>query len=392
MHPVIRQLRDFFVSLRLTVFLLVLSMILIFWGTLAQVQLGIWVVQQKFFHSFVVFQEIPGTGIAIPAFPGGYFIGGLLLINLIAAHVYRFKFEWRKSGIQLTHAGLIILLLGELFTGLTQRESYLRLDEGQAKNYSESHREYELALLDTSHPDYDEVVAIPQDAFADPGAVLQSPKLPFQVKVLEYHPNAALSLRAKAPNVPANRATAGIGPQLALMPMPVTYKENEGNAPTVLVEFVSPGASLGIWLVSPLLSQPQSFTHEGRTWVVTLRTRRYYEPHSIKLLDFTHEKYAGTEIPKNFASHVQVTTPDKSDERDVLIYMNNPLRYAGLTYYQAGFENNDRTTVLQVVRNPSWLLPYIACVMMGLGLLIQFGIHLVGFARKRATTLSPGVR
>jgi hypothetical protein len=63
--------------------------------------------------------------------------------------------------------------------------------------------------------------------------------------------------------------------------------------------------------------------------------------------------------------------------------MNNPLRYAGLTFYQASFENNDRTTILQVVRNPSWLLPYIACGLMTVGLLLQFGIHLVGFVTKR---------
>jgi hypothetical protein len=70
--------------------------------------------------------------------------------------------------------------------------------------------------------------------------------------------------------------------------------------------------------------------------------------------------------------------------------MNNPLRYHGLTFYQAGFENNDRTTILQVVRNPSWQLPYIACALMTLGLLIQFGIHLVGFVGKRRK-LSPAV-
>jgi len=65
--------------------------------------------------------------------------------------------------------------------------------------------------------------------------------------------------------------------------------------------------------------------------------------------------------------------------------MNNPLRFAGLTFYQAGFENNDRTTILQVVRNPSWRLPYFACGLMSLGLLIQFGISLTGFIRKRST-------
>ncbi len=63
--------------------------------------------------------------------------------------------------------------------------------------------------------------------------------------------------------------------------------------------------------------------------------------------------------------------------------MNNPLRHAGLTFYQAGFANNDRTTVLQVVRNPSWLMPYVACGLMSLGLLLQFGLHLAKFAGRR---------
>ena len=39
---------------------------------------------------------------------------------------------------------------------------------------------------------------------------------------------------------------------------------------------------------------------------------------------------------------------------------------------------------LQVMRNPGWLLPYLACGLMTVGLLVQFGIHLTGFFRKRA--------
>jgi hypothetical protein len=39
--------------------------------------------------------------------------------------------------------------------------------------------------------------------------------------------------------------------------------------------------------------------------------------------------------------------------------------------------------VLQVVRNPSWLTPYIGCAMVGVGLLVQFMYHLIGFVSKR---------
>jgi hypothetical protein len=384
MNEYVRQFRDFFVSIRLTVGLLLLSMILVFWATLAQVELGVWGVQHKFFHSFIVLQEIPRTGISVPAFPGGYFIGGLLLINLLAAHIYRFRFEWRKSGIQLTHSGLILLLLGELLTGLMSQESLMRIDEGDTKHYSESYRQFELAVMDITNAAYNDVVAIPEAVLTDTGTV-QHPKLPFQVRIREYYPNASLQMRSQAPGLPPSRATAGIGPGISVMPLKLSSKENEGNMPASLVELTGAEGSLGIWLVSPALGQPQTVAYQGHTWELTLRQQRYYQPYSVQLLNFTHEKYAGTDIPKNFASRVRLTTDNKREDREVLIYMNNPLRYAGLTYYQAGFENNDRTTILQVVRNPSWILPYVACIMMGLGLVIQFGIHLFGFFRKRST-------
>jgi hypothetical protein len=90
------KLRRFFVSLRLTVTLLVLGMLLVFWATLAQVDLGVWGVQERFFHCFIVTERIPGTPLWAP-FPGGYLIGTMLLLNLIAAHIDRFRFTFKKS-------------------------------------------------------------------------------------------------------------------------------------------------------------------------------------------------------------------------------------------------------------------------------------------------------
>jgi hypothetical protein len=388
MTPLVRQFRDFFVSLRLTVVLLALSIVLIFWATLAQVQLGIWGVQEKFFHTFFVLENIPGTAIPVPVFPGGYFLGGLLLLNLVAAHLYRFKLEWKKAGIQLTHLGLILLLLGELITSLQQVESNMRLPEGGTMRYSESYRINELAILDTTNPEFNEVVAIPEAVLADGGSI-QHPKLPFQIRIRDYYPNAALALRDQpAPGgqqaATGPLATAGIGPRVAVTPLRLTYKQDERNAPAAHLEFVGPEGSLGTWLVSPLLGMPQKFDYAGRTWEIALRFKRYYYPFALTLLDFTHEKYAGTDIPKNFASRIHLKTDDAREDREVLIYMNNPLRHAGLTFYQASFEKGDKVSILQVVRNPGWVLPYIACIMMGLGLLVQFGIHLLGFVRKRS--------
>jgi hypothetical protein len=372
MPPLVRQFRDFFVSLKLTVVLLSLSIVLIFWATLAQVKLGIWGVQEKFFHAFFVLETIPGTAIPVPVFPGGYFLGGLLLINLVAAHIYRFKFEWKKAGIQLTHLGLILLLVGELISSVMQVESNMRIEEGATMRYSESYRLNELAVMDTSNPDYNEVVAIPEAVLSD-GGVIQHPKLPFQIRIRDYYPNAALQMRDQVPNAAPALATAGIGPRIAVTPLRPTYKQDERNAPAANVEFIGTEGTLGTWLVSPLLGMPQKFDYAGRTWEMSLRFKRYYHPFSLTLLNFTHDVYPGTDIPKNFSSRVRLKTEDGSTDREVLIYMNSPLRYGGLTFYQASFEKGDKVTILQVVRNPGWVLPYVACIMMALGLVLQFG-------------------
>jgi len=380
MATLLRDLRAVLVSLKLTVALIALSIVLILAATLDQVHIGVWAVQEKYFNTFAVFWPVGDFSLAI--FPGGYAIGGLLLINLVAAHVYRFKPSARKSGIYLVHSGLILLLVGQLLTGIMQNEYQMRLDAGQTKNFSESYRNVELAITDTTDPRFDDVVAIPERALARK-ATVQHPKLPFRVAIKSYLPNSILQMRMAAPNAEPSPATSGVGPQLIATAQPLTYKADERNIPSAFVELTGPDGPVGTWLVSPLLDEPQRFDFAGRSWKIALRFARHYQPFSLTLLKFSHDKYAGTEIPKNFSSRLRLHSPDGRDDREVLIYMNNPLRYAGLTFYQAGFENNDRTTVLQVVRNPGWLTPYIACSIMALGLAIQFGLHLVGFIGKR---------
>jgi hypothetical protein len=116
------------------------------------------------------------------------------------------------------------------------------------------------------------------------------------------------------------------------------------------------------------------------------------------LLKATHTVYPGTitsanpqGIPKDFRSRVRLDNAQTGEKREVEISMNHPLRYGGFTFYQyqmdAGqlAEQAGRTasSVLQVVRNPSWLTPYIGCAMVAGGLVIQFLIHLAGFVTKQ---------
>ena len=158
------------------------------------------------------------------------------------------------------------------------------------------------------------------------------------------------------------------------------------NTVSAVVELIGAGGPLGVWMVSTAIDEPQRFEHNGRSYWIAMRPERFYRPYSIELVKFTHERHPGTEMPSRFASRVRLKNPQKNEDREVVISMNQPLRYAGETFYQASFANDDRTSILQVVRNPGWLLPYLACAMVGAGLIWQFVSHL---ARRVAVKTTP---
>jgi len=377
-------------SLRLTVICLVLALGLVFFGTLAQVKWGLYVVQHDFFGSFLVWWKPQGANWRVPVWPGGYLLGGVLLANLIAAHIKRFKFTRKKIGIFIIHAGLILLLVGQLFTQLFQVESFMRVEEGESKNYSESSMHSELAVIDTTDPQYNTVVAIPEHLLSSRDEI-SDPALPFKLKVHSFYENST-------------PAVAREGRSLNFEKRELATAMDDRNIPASSVEVVTDEGSKGTWQVSNWLSEsrlvqnisqqigsrlnpdfsaPPTFNYKGHNYELVMRPIRYYKPFTLKLEDFTHETYKGTDVPKNYSSRVQLINPDTKENREVLIYMNNPLRYNHETYYQASFEPGDKVTILQVVRNPSAITPYVACIMVGGGLLVQFLSHLVAFARKR---------
>jgi len=367
-------------SLRLTIVCLACGMFIVFVGTLDQVQIGVYEAQLRYFKSFFLYFTLPGSQFRIPYFPGGYTLGAVLLVNLIAAHLARFKFTWKKSGIQILHSGLILLLLGQLVTSLFEEESQIQLDQGQTKNYSESPYFDELAIIDQSKPDSDEVISVPANRLIK-GQTISLPVSGLQLQVDESYENAALINPNQLPS--ANYPHLRLGPMAVAVAIPKTYKQNEQNQPTAAVTLVKDGQPLGSWVLSSGFPQPVQFKVGSDPFAIVFRPKRYYRPFSVTLEEFKHDRYAGTDVAKNFSSKVRLVDPSAHENREALIYMNHPLWYSDLILYQAGFGNNDQTTVLQVMKNPSRLIPYIACGMMALGLVIQFGMHLVSFVRRR---------
>jgi hypothetical protein len=396
-------------SLRLTVVLFVLGFALVFFGTLAQIDKGIWVVVNEYFWSWLVwvpFQllmkfgqiffwlptswQVPGS---FPL-PGGQLLFWALLVNLLAAHLVRFKISWKRSGILLIHGGVLLMMAGEFITRTFAVEGVMTVEEGGSSSYVSDLRHYELAVLAPAGTDRDHVVAVPA-ARLKPGQTDRDDRLPFDIEVLEYFPNS--DIRKPAPG-DANPATAGYGRDLLAVSQPPvsgTSQEQNTDFPAAYVRFLHKGTGqpLGTYMLSALFEELpqyplQQVDVDGQPYRVSLRFQRTYKPYTIHVDKVTHEVYPGTSIPKNFQSDVRVEDPETGVSREARIYMNNPLRHRGDTFYQHQMAAAEGRTTFQVVRNPGWLfhplltLPIVSCCVVFLGMLVHFGLNLGRFLRR----------
>ena len=413
------RLIQFFTSLRLTVVLLAFAIVLVFIGTLAQVDEGIYSAQAHYFRQWIVL-GLDLFGRRIPMIlPGGYLIGTMLLINLLAAHIYRFQISVKKIGIQVAHSGVILLLVGQLATDMFAHESQISFAEGQTRSYSESANQYELAFTSASGPHSEQVVAFPTEWLAS-GTDLQDANLPFTVRVKQFWKNSDRQFRAPMVRNGPPLTTNGLALIFDFSPANEVKTTDDKNAPTAEIELVGPAGSLGNWIVSDWadddakveqireeytpalgadmaekivaeLTQPQFVDVGGKKFTFALRPQQLRFPFSLTLVQATHTVYEGTDIPKDFRSRVLLKNSHTGENREVEISMNHPLRYAGLTFYQQQMTAGDVTeqaglapwSLLQVVHNPSWLTPYIGCGMVAAGLVIQFMFHLVGFIKRK---------
>ncbi len=436
-----RRVVGFFLSPKLTVVLLSLGMVLVFAGTLAQVDQGIWSVMDQYFRCYVARIDLHvffPRSMAIPnvwiPFPGGFLIGWLLVANLVAVHWAGFRIQaagsrkvagllvlmlgvlvtlgvmlgwgtasvaatesdafWRvflrlgrgtlaaavlyiacvllyrkRAGMVLLHGGILFLLIGEFATANFAVEASMTIKEGESINYIDHSQQQELSFTDTSNPGFDTVTVVPGDELKD-GALIKPEGLPFDIKVNRYMANSSRPRSMNA--VPEEREASG-----------------DRDAPAVDIELFdrATGESLGnhvlsIWFypnfVNRAWDMPTTINAGGKEYTAYLRFRREYlrsgsgNPYSIKLLDFVHEKYEGTQMPKDFSSQILLVNEGDDVERELRIWMNNPLRYARRTFYQSSYLPDESGTVLQVVRNDSWMIPYLSCMIVFVGMAAQF--------------------
>ncbi|MFN6129451.1 MAG: cytochrome c biogenesis protein CcsA [Planctomycetota bacterium] len=323
-------------------------------------------------------------------------VSGVLLAGLILLFGHR-------GGNVLIHLGIALIMVGQFVFGDQQREERIALFEGQRTSAAVQIDIVELAVIDTTMPDKNRVVAFDHpllEASLSKGTYLTDKSLPFEIRVDRYMVNSDFVPRRSDPKLREEAADLiGLPPEMAL-----TETEKSGGAKSEMniasaylsIREKKTSKELGRFAVTqfmndpmirpvPILNQVES---DGRSFELALRCRRNLKPFSFELKDVVLEQYTGTAIPKDYSSYVRITDDDGTTLQEGRIWMNSPMRFRGETFYQSSYTPAEKSpmgveqTVLQVVTNAGWLIPYVSCVLVGLGMLAHFSITLTRFASR----------
>jgi len=356
----------FLSSAKITVACLFLLFILTFWGTIAQVQQGLYAAQDRFFNSFFFL-----AGGFFP-FPGAQLVLWVFFVNLICSMILTAKkyTQWKNSGLLIIHFGLIIYFFAAFMVFHVSQESNVHLAEGEGTNVSTSYQSWEIAYW-TDAGSERQVTALDTKGFKQ-GDQVPFHNNDFTLTVHDFYLNSDAFTDSASKLDPMTLNASGI---TILNEKPLD-KEREQNVEGGLFDLKANNKSYTLILYGGE-AQATAVPIAGKTYYFILRHKRFPLPFTIKLDHFKAQFHPGTDMAKSYESLVTITTGTL--ERQVRIYMNNPLRYKDYTVYQASYDTDSATgrqsSTLAVVKNYARVLPYIACFFVFFGLALHFLIQ-----------------
>jgi len=329
----------------------------------------------------------------------GTLAGGILLMGCILV----FK---KRAGIVLLHAGIGLMMFYEVLVGVAADEGQMLVAEGATVNFTRDIREPELAISRPVGDDKEQVTVIPYSVLKKylpepqkegepqiPGEIISDEELPFDLRIDEYHANSPL---VDASGADQKKVTGGLGKEMRPEPRPPVTgasKDQDTDHPAAYISFYEKGhhdqtiSKNLFWVSSGFIELPEKIDVGDQTYSVSLRFKRTYQPYSVTLKDVSKEDYEGTAIPRDYSSDFVLVDNENGNKLDAHISMNNPLRYGGQTFYQSGYHplgGGKEATTLAVVTNTGWMTPYVACMIVAVGMMAQFLITLTRFLNRRA--------
>ena len=344
---------------------LIWLIILVFFGTIAQKDIGLYASQMKYFSSFYF------LFLGFVPLPGGRLVLLLMTVNLFSSMFKRSLWQLKKIGIIIVHLGGLLLLVGGGLTAYFSSEGNMVIAEGETSNYVDDYHNMELAFVNNSLKDSLEYTVV-DEALLYEGSRFQIFDEGPEIYIISNIKNVRIENRIS----PADTIYKGLLEKFVLLPKK-PEPENTQNRPALIykIEGTSNGSD-GIYglFLGQGLNDP--FKIKGQIFHSEYRRERTYVPFNIELIDFEKIMHPGTNIAKSFSSDVNLIENDIP--RRTLIKMNEPLRHKGYTFFQASFidDSEIETTVLATVKNYGRLFPYISSIIMSVGLLIHLLVML----------------
>jgi len=369
----IKQLIKFISSPKVFSYTVVWLIVIVFFGTIAQKDVGLYASQVKYFSSyyflFAGFLPLPGGRITII----------IMTVNLASSLFKKNLWKMKKLGIIIVHIGGLLLLIGGGITAKFSAEGNMVIGEGERSDHVDDYHDMELAFVNTSLQDSLEYTIFDAPLLGE-GKRIKYDKLGIQIDIIDHIKNVRVESRIS----PADSIYKGFLNDFVIIPKQPD-KENTQNRPGLIFKIDGTGKETdGIY--GAFLGQrvPDTFEIGGELFFTEFRRKRTYLPFAIELLDFKKVMHPGTNVAKSFSSEVNLI--ENKIPRRVLIQMNEPLRHRGYTFYQASFVDglDKETTVLATVKNYGRMFPYISSIIMSIGLLIHLLINLPKMLKKRS--------
>lgn len=367
------------------VFLLLL--LLVFLGTIEQVDHGLYEVQKRYFESlFLVHWFEPfGGRLAIPLpLPGVYLLLILFTVNLIAGGIVRMRKNKNTVGNLIIHGGMLFMIAGGFVNFKFAQDGHMTLAESQHSDEFVSYYDWEIAIAQPENGVYQSEYLVPHERLAylapEDSAAFTRDDLPFELVVEGFQRNC--QPMAMGPMMPHEGELVD-GFTLHGMPLDKEAERNIAGAYATVREKKSGATQKAIlWGFS---AHPWTVTVDGKPYLIDLRHRRYALPFTIVLDKFTHELHPRTQMAKTFMS--DVTKIENGVSQAIKITMNEPLRHKGYTFYQASWQpanpqlGTPVKSTLAVVKNPADQWPLYSCIVISAGLLIHFTAKLLKYLR-----------
>ncbi len=369
-----------------TITLLLLG-VLTWLATLEQIENGLYPTLNKYFHWKSLFLlpdiEINGKRVPLPPLPGGYYVSAVLLLNLILGGIIRIRKGWNHAGNIISHFGIVFMLLGGGVAHHFSERGNMAVGEGENSNTAEDYFEYvvEVAEIIDGQPGKIHVIRGTHltDLQGGNPRLFRLPELPFDLEIDGYFRNAhpvAASERAPDRQQPV---TGGY----YLMDKPDEVNA-EANTAACYVRVVHRDGTKGDpFIVAGASFHPFTIRHDDRIFTVDMRKRLWPMPFTVQLDKFTADFHPGTSRPSKFVS--EITRIENDAEAKVTIQMNEPMRYEGLTFFQASYgppgagPGDKMYSVFEIVKNPADKWPEYSLYIVAFGLLVTFLTRLFNF-------------